>query len=50
MLEEMGVAEDELRAIDKTIRTRVSEAADYAENSPEPNPAELYTDVLVGTY
>jgi pyruvate dehydrogenase E1 component alpha subunit len=45
-----GVAEDKLKEIDKTIRARVSEAADFAENSPEPAPAELYTDVLVERY
>jgi pyruvate dehydrogenase E1 component alpha subunit len=45
-----GVAEDELKAIDKEIRTIVSEAADFAETSPEPGLAELHTDVLVGQY
>ena len=49
-LETLGVTEDELKAIDKEIRQIVVEAADYAEQSPEPDPAELYTDVLVGTY
>jgi pyruvate dehydrogenase E1 component alpha subunit len=49
-LEALGVTEDELKAIDKEIRQIVVEAADYAEQSPEPDPAELYTDVLVGTY
>ncbi len=49
-LEEMGVTEDELKAIEKHIRQIVVEAADFAEQSPEPDPAELYTDVLVGTY
>jgi pyruvate dehydrogenase E1 component alpha subunit len=43
-----GVNEEELKALDKQVRTRVSEAADFAENSPEPDLAELYTDVLVG--
>ena len=47
---EQGSSEDDLKAIDKDIRTRVSEAADFAENSPEPEPAELYTDVLVEEY
>ncbi len=47
---EIGKTEDDLKAIDKSIRTIVSEAADFAENSPEPAPAELYTDVLVGEY
>ena len=28
----------------------VAEAADFAENSPEPDPSELYTDVLVESY
>ncbi len=47
---EMGKSEDELKDIDKRIRAQVSEAADFAENSPEPEPAELYTDVLVESY
>ena len=34
----------------KMAQLDVAEAADFAENSPEPAPAELYTDVLVGTY
>ncbi len=49
-LEAVGVTEAALKDIDKQIRTQVSEAADYAESSPEPDPSELYTDVLVGTY
>nr|WP_246448375.1 pyruvate dehydrogenase (acetyl-transferring) E1 component subunit alpha [Novosphingobium flavum] len=45
-----GVSEDSLKEIDKTIRAQVSEAADFAENSPEPEMPELYTDVLVERY
>jgi pyruvate dehydrogenase E1 component alpha subunit len=45
-----GVAEDKLKEIDKRIRAQVSEAADFAENSPEPASPELYTDVLVERY
>ncbi len=45
-----GLSEDALKDIDKDIRKVVSEAADFAESSPEPEPAELYTDVLVGQY
>jgi len=45
-----GVAEDKLKDIDKRIRAQVSEAADFAENSPEPEAGELYTDVLVERY
>ena len=47
---ENGKAEEDLKAIDKGIRKRVAEAADFAENSPEPAPSELYTDVLVEEY
>ena len=50
LLLEKGHSEDELKSIDKAIRKTVSESADFAENSPEPEPAELYTDVLVENY
>ena len=50
VLLENGSTEDELKAIDKDIRKTVTEAADFAENSPEPDPSELYTDVLVEEY
>ena len=49
-LADRGRTEDEIKAIDKAIRARVAESADFAENSPEPDPAELYTDVLVESY
>ena len=49
-LEKLGVGEDALKDIDKEIRRIVSEAADFGESSPEPDAAELYTDVLVGRY
>ena len=49
-LEKLGVSEDELKAIDKEIKDIVVGAAKFAEDAPEPEPAELYTDVLVGSY
>ncbi|HTQ12367.1 MAG TPA: pyruvate dehydrogenase (acetyl-transferring) E1 component subunit alpha [Rhizomicrobium sp.] len=46
-LVERGVAtEDGLKAIDKDIRAIVNTAAEFASESPEPAPRELYTDVL----
>jgi len=45
-----GVAEDRLKEIEKQIRSKVNEAADFSENSPEPELSELYTDVLVESY
>ena len=45
-----GISEDEIKTIDQDIRKIVNEAADFAESSPEPEAAELYTDVLVEQY
>ncbi len=45
-----GVSEDRIKEIDKQIRSIVNESADFAENSPEPNMPELYTDILVESY
>jgi pyruvate dehydrogenase E1 component alpha subunit len=42
-----GIDEDELKAIDRDIKDRLGAAAEFAQQSPEPDPAELYTDVLV---
>jgi pyruvate dehydrogenase E1 component alpha subunit len=49
-LAKLGVGEDELKAIDKQIKDIVVDAAKYAEEASEPDAAELYTDVLVGSY
>ena len=50
LLIEKGKSEDALKDIDKRIRAAVSQAADFAESSPVPDPRELYTDVLVESY
>jgi pyruvate dehydrogenase E1 component alpha subunit len=49
-LAKLGVAEDELKAIDKQIKDIVVEAAKFAEDAPLPEESELHTDVLVGSY
>ena len=49
-LTKAGVKEEELKALDKGIRQTVNAAADFAENSPEPELPELYTDILVENY
>ena len=41
------VTEDDLKAFDKEVREEVNKAAEFATNSPEPDPKELYTDVLL---
>ena len=43
-----GLAEDDLKKIDREARDRVTAAADFALADPEPDAAALYTDVLVG--
>jgi pyruvate dehydrogenase E1 component alpha subunit len=48
ILETRLLSEEELRAIDADIRRVVIEAAEFAQNDPEPDPKELWTDVLVG--
>jgi len=48
-LEALGVDAEALKAIDAKIKTRVAEAADFAQASPEPAEAELWTDILVET-
>ena len=38
--------EDTIKAIDKEIRAIVNEAATFAQESPEPDASELYTNIL----
>ncbi len=48
-LEALGLAEAEFKQIDDDIKRRVQDAADFAQSSPEPDPKELWTDILVET-
>ena len=50
LLDAQGVTEAELKTVDQEIRKIVNEAADFAEQAPEPDAAELYTDILVEKY
>lgn len=46
-LNDLGFTDEEaLKAIDKEIKEIVKEAAAFAQESPEPVAAELYTDIL----
>ncbi len=47
LLREWGVAEDELKGIDAKVREIVNDAAEFATHDPEPDPSELYTDILL---
>ena len=39
------VSEQELKAIDAEVREIVNASAEFAQNDPEPDPSELYTDI-----
>ena len=47
MMTQKIISEEEMKAIDKEIKVLVNGAADFAQSSPEPDPSELYTDVLI---
>jgi pyruvate dehydrogenase E1 component alpha subunit len=48
VIADQGAAqEDDFKRVDKEIRDIVNEAARFAQDSPEPEPSELWTDVLV---
>ena len=46
LTEEWKASEDELKAIDAKVRDVVNESAEFATNDPEPDPSELWTDIL----
>jgi pyruvate dehydrogenase E1 component alpha subunit len=47
LLEDWKMTEDELKAVDAKVREIVNEAAEFATHDPEPDPAELFTDILL---
>jgi pyruvate dehydrogenase E1 component alpha subunit len=47
ILERGDIDENSFKEVDREIKAIVNEAAEFAQSSPEPDPAELYTDVLI---
>ena len=47
LIEGKHASEEKLKEIDKEVKKIVTAAADFAKESPEPDPSELYTDVLI---
>jgi pyruvate dehydrogenase E1 component alpha subunit len=45
LLEGAHATDEELKEIDRAVRQVVNEAAEFAQADPEPDPAELFTDV-----
>ena len=48
LIEEHKVLEKEFKEMDAEIKVIVTEASDFALNSPEPDIKELWTDVYAG--
>jgi len=46
LLHDKLASEEQLKEIDKQVKDQVAEAAKFAQESPEPDPSELWTDVL----
>jgi pyruvate dehydrogenase E1 component alpha subunit len=46
LLAKNWASEDDLKAMEKDIRDVVADAAEYAQNDPEPDASELMTDIL----
>jgi pyruvate dehydrogenase E1 component alpha subunit len=46
LLAKNWATEDDLKAIEKDIRDVVADAAEFAQNDPEPDASELMTDIL----
>ena len=46
-LQEIGVDEAETKKIDDEVKAIVTDAAEFAQTSPEPDESELWTDVMV---
>ena len=47
MIDSKAIDEAQLKALDAEVRRIVADAAEFATTSPEPDPKELWTDVLV---
>src|SRR5688572_3665585 len=47
ILENKYATEEDLQAIDDKIKAQVQESVEFAENSPYPEPSELFTDIYV---
>jgi pyruvate dehydrogenase E1 component alpha subunit len=47
LLADQLITEDQLKEIDREVKQVVTESAEFAQTSPEPDPSELWTDVLI---
>jgi len=49
ILDNKWMSEDDLKSVEKEVKAQVEEAIKFAEESPLPDPSELYEDVYTQT-
>ena len=47
VLVKQEVTEEEMKSIDSDVKAIVLRATEFAQTSPEPDPSELFTDILL---
>jgi pyruvate dehydrogenase E1 component alpha subunit len=47
LLDDGAITEDGLKEIDREVKAIVTAAAEFSQTSPEPDPSELWTDILI---
>ncbi len=47
LLDDGTYSEDDIKTVEKEIKSIVNEAAEFAQQSPEPDPSELWTDIVL---
>ncbi|MGB0934671.1 MAG: pyruvate dehydrogenase (acetyl-transferring) E1 component subunit alpha [Alphaproteobacteria bacterium] len=47
LLSKRGIKDEDLKSLNKKVKDIVAESVEFAESSPEPDPSELYTDILI---
>jgi len=47
LMDRKAMDDEGFKAIDKDIKDVVIEAAEFAQQSPEPDPSELWTDIII---
>jgi pyruvate dehydrogenase E1 component alpha subunit len=47
LLIKQNVREEALKAMDAEVKAVVTKATEFAQTSPEPDPSELFTDILL---
>ena len=48
LLKAAGVEDTDFKEMETKVKEIVADATEFAKTSPEPDPSELFTDVLVG--